>query len=62
MNTTSFTGVPVDTPQYRKIMNMVGRCLRGGGYVDYRHDQKMVRNMWGLMESCDTVDVTLHWQ
>lgn len=64
---TTFKGVVYDTVQYRKVMNMVGRCLRKGGSVDFNHYTKPRSRYadhlyYGTVEQVvDHVDVTLDW-
>ena len=40
--------VVVQSKQYRKVMNLMGDCLKAGGHVDFEHKG-------------ETVDVELHW-
>jgi hypothetical protein len=40
--------IVVQSKQYRKVMNLMGDCLKVGGHVDFEHKG-------------ETVDVELHW-
>jgi len=49
MRTTRFTNVWVKSKAYKKLMRLMGECLKSGGWVDFVQDG-------------DHVSCTMNWE
>lgn len=63
-----YKDVPVDTRAYRRVMNLVGKCIASGGEVTLTHRTKELMalqsfNLKGHYKDTrvDVIDVVLTW-
>jgi len=58
---TKYKGVVSGSKSYKRIVELIGKCIKEGGYVDFDHHMVMNRDINGHIVRKDLCDITFHW-
>jgi hypothetical protein len=57
-----FSDVPVEGRPYNKVITLMGKCLKAGGDVDFKHYMKMIRHSGASdPKPQQVIDVVMRW-